>query len=65
MSHILHRHTASVPPVAVGGDGPYVLAADGSRYLDAYHTGRGYSNGDASRAADAHLGWHAAASVPV
>jgi len=35
MTHILHRHTKSVPPVAVKGDGVYVIDNKGKRYLDA------------------------------
>ncbi|ANK80787.1 MAG: hypothetical protein TEF_08230 [Rhizobiales bacterium NRL2] len=34
-SHILHRTTDADLPVAVGGDGLYIVAADGRRYLDA------------------------------
>ena len=35
MSYILHRHTKSDLPMAVGGDGPYVIDSTGKRYLDA------------------------------
>lgn len=35
MTHILHRHTKSTPPVAVQGDGVYVIDNKGKRYLDA------------------------------
>ncbi len=35
MSAIFHRHTAMRPPVAAGGDGCFVIDADGKRYLDA------------------------------
>ncbi|NNG05970.1 MAG: aspartate aminotransferase family protein [Inquilinus sp.] len=35
MSHVFHRHTRMNPPVAVAGDGPYVIDRDGRRYLDA------------------------------
>ena len=35
MSHIFHRSARSVPPLAVSGEGSYVLDSDGKRYLDA------------------------------
>lgn len=35
MSHIFHRHTAMDPPVAIRGDGAYIVDAQGKRYLDA------------------------------
>jgi adenosylmethionine-8-amino-7-oxononanoate aminotransferase len=35
MSHVLHRNARVTPPVAAAGDGPYVVDADGRRYLDA------------------------------
>ncbi len=35
MSHIFPRHCAVPPPVAVAGDGPWLIDADGRRYLDA------------------------------
>lgn len=35
MSHVFHRHTGSLPPTAVGGEGPYLIDAAGKRYLDA------------------------------
>ena len=35
MSHVFPRHTAKQPPVAVGGEGCYLIDADGKRYLDA------------------------------
>ena len=35
MSHVFYRHTQSVPPVAVRGEGVYIIDADGKRYLDA------------------------------
>ncbi|WP_306133382.1 aspartate aminotransferase family protein [Roseivivax marinus] len=35
MSHIFPRHTAKQPPVAVGGEGCYLIDASGKRYLDA------------------------------
>ena len=34
MSHVFHRHLRQHYPVAVAGDGPYLIAADGKRYLD-------------------------------
>ena len=35
MTHVFHRHTRLDPPVAVAGDGPYVVDREGRRYLDA------------------------------
>lgn len=35
MSHVFHRNTRTVPPVASHGDGIYVVDTDGNRYLDA------------------------------
>ena len=35
MTHILHRHTKGTLPVAVGGEGPYVIDREGKRYMDA------------------------------
>ena len=35
MSYVFHRDMTWTPPVAVGGDGPYVIDAQGRRYLDA------------------------------
>ena len=35
MSYVFHRHTRVTPPVAVRGDGCYIVDADGGRYLDA------------------------------
>jgi adenosylmethionine-8-amino-7-oxononanoate aminotransferase len=35
MSYVFHRDMTSMPAVAVRGEGPYVLDADGRRYLDA------------------------------
>ncbi len=35
MSHIFPRHTRQSPPVAVGGEGCYLIDASGKRYLDA------------------------------
>lgn len=35
MSHVFHRHPDTDYPVAVAGDGPWVIDAQGRRYLDA------------------------------
>jgi len=35
MSHVFHRNSRTIPPVAVSGDGVYVTDAAGQRYLDA------------------------------
>ena len=35
MSSVFHRHTAMNPPRAVAGNGCYIVADDGKRYLDA------------------------------
>jgi len=35
MNHVFHRNARVQPPVAARGDGPYVVDADGKRYLDA------------------------------
>jgi hypothetical protein len=35
MSRVFYRHTRSEPPVAVRGEGVYIIDADGKRYLDA------------------------------
>ena len=35
MSHVFPRHTRQAPPVAVGGEGCYLVDAAGKRYLDA------------------------------
>jgi adenosylmethionine-8-amino-7-oxononanoate aminotransferase len=35
MSNIFPRHSKSIPPVAVGGEGCYLIDASGKRYLDA------------------------------
>ncbi|KUF11675.1 aspartate aminotransferase family protein [Pseudoponticoccus marisrubri] len=34
MSHVFPRHTRQAPPVAVAGDGCYLIDASGKRYLD-------------------------------
>ena len=33
-THVFHRHLRQTYPVAVAGDGPYLIDADGRRYLD-------------------------------
>ncbi|MBW5801527.1 aspartate aminotransferase family protein [Halomonas elongata] len=35
MSHVFHRHLEQHYPTAVGGEGPYLIDAEGRRYLDA------------------------------
>jgi adenosylmethionine-8-amino-7-oxononanoate aminotransferase len=35
MGHVFHRDARASYPVAVGGDGPYLVDRDGKRYLDA------------------------------
>ncbi len=35
MSHVFHRHTKAQMPTVAGGDGPYLIDAEGKRYLDA------------------------------
>ena len=35
MNHVFHRSARAEPPVAVGGDGPYLIDSAGRRYLDA------------------------------
>ena len=35
LTHVFHRHTKSRLPVAVRGDGVYVIDSEGKRYLDA------------------------------
>ncbi len=34
MSHVFPRHTKSAPPLAVGGEGCYLIDSTGKRYLD-------------------------------
>jgi adenosylmethionine-8-amino-7-oxononanoate aminotransferase len=35
MNHVFYRHSKIEPPVAVAGEGVYIIDADGKRYLDA------------------------------
>ena len=35
MSYVLHRHTQTRFPLAVAGEGPYIVDSEGKRYLDA------------------------------
>ena len=35
MTHVFHRQLRGAPPIAVGGDGPYIVDSEGNRYLDA------------------------------
>ncbi|NQW12210.1 MAG: aspartate aminotransferase family protein [Alphaproteobacteria bacterium] len=35
MTHVFHRNARVMPPVAAQGDGPYIVDAAGTRYLDA------------------------------
>ncbi len=35
MTHVFHRQPATTLPVAVAGDGPYIIDREGKRYLDA------------------------------
>ncbi len=35
MTHVFHRHCGQVPPVAVRGEGAYVIDSEGKRYFDA------------------------------
>ncbi len=35
MGQVFHRNPRHKYPVAVGGDGPYIIDRDGKRYLDA------------------------------
>lgn len=35
MTHVFHRHCTAVPPLAVRGEGAYVIDTDGRRYFDA------------------------------
>ena len=35
MPHLFYRHTQMKPPIAVGGEGVYIIDSQGNRYLDA------------------------------
>jgi adenosylmethionine-8-amino-7-oxononanoate aminotransferase len=35
MKHVFHRDARTEPPIAVAGEGPYLIDRDGRRYLDA------------------------------
>ncbi len=35
MKHVFHRNARTEPPIAVGGEGPYLVDQAGKRYLDA------------------------------
>ena len=35
MTHVFYRHTKMEPPIAVRGEGAYIIDANGKRYLDA------------------------------
>ena len=35
MNHVFHRDAKTQPPIAVGGEGPYLIDREGRRYLDA------------------------------
>ena len=35
MSHVFYRDSGFAPPVAVRGEGVYIIDAEGKRYLDA------------------------------
>ena len=35
MTHIVHRHLRTIPPLAVGGQGVFLTDASGAQYLDA------------------------------
>ena len=57
---VLHRSSHSVLPVAVGGDGPYVIDSNGKRYLDASGGAvvscLGHSDADVIAAVQAQIG---------
>lgn len=60
MSHVFPRHTKSSPPVAVRGEGCYIIDADGNRYFDgsggAAVSCLGHSDSDVIRAIESQLG---------
>ena len=35
MQHVFHRDARTDPPVAVAGEGPYLIDREGRRYIDA------------------------------
>ncbi|MGB0626657.1 MAG: aspartate aminotransferase family protein [Alphaproteobacteria bacterium] len=57
---VLHRSSHSVLPVAVGGDGPYLIDSNGKRYLDASGGAAvsclGHSDADVIAAVQAQIG---------
>jgi adenosylmethionine-8-amino-7-oxononanoate aminotransferase len=59
MSHVFPRHCRAAPPVAVGGDGCYLIDAAGKRYLDgsggAAVSCLGHSDGEVTEAVKAQL----------
>ncbi len=59
VTNVFHRHTKSHLPVAVAGDGVYVIDSDGRRYLDASGgaavSSLGHSDPDVRRAIVAQL----------
>ncbi len=59
-TRILHRHAHADLPIAVGGDGPYVIDNQGKRYLDASGGAAvsclGYSDADIAAAIEKQAG---------
>ena len=59
-TRVLHRHTRADLPIAVGGDGPYVIDNQGRRYLDASGGAAvsclGYSDADVTAAIQKQAG---------